>query len=587
MAYALKSFKSLNALRITLNGKNSSQSYAKFMNFLETHQHHQEDDFTYYIPLSLFNEWMENFSFVTTMVETENSIRGIEEPINLEFPIVNKHIDTMKLTPFAFQKVGISYLVSNKVGIIGDEMGLGKTLQALGAAYYLKNENILNKIIVICPSAVKYQWAEEVEKFTDMSAVVLDGNKTKREKILEVWSKDSTNFLLANYELVRNDIEAFESLPFDCIILDEAHRMKNRTSKTFQAVARLQPEYRFALTGTPMQNKPEEAFALMSWIAPDVFGGITKFREKHVVVGEKFGKRFVDLGYKNLDEIREKMAPFILRRLKKDVADELPTIVHSTSYSEMNAPQKAVYTAIETDKAAIQKTIKEIYETSAKAQSDPNFRTPEEELLSGFRYMQIAVSDHPHLLLQGKSKMAKKYLPLLKKCKTSPKMEELFETLKPLIENGHKVVMFSTYTTMLKIIYDRFYTQFDQEPYVIAGHIDAKQRQAQIKRFREYDDRQIMLCSDAANYGINLQFADVLINYDLPWNPAVIEQRYGRIHRIGSTYEQVTMIDMVTKDTIDEKILKTLETKRDLNSGLIEKTEEEIRIMIKQLEEIA
>lgn len=584
MAFAIKSVKSLNALQIKQNGKNSSEAYTKFMRFLETHEHFKEDDFTWYIPLHYFEEWMAQFSYISTMTETVGSILGTEKPNVVNPPIIEKHLEKMKLPPFPFQTVGISFLVDIERGILADEMGLGKTSSALGASLYLLEEEKIQKILVICPSAVKYQWLEEIEKFTPYKGMVLDGTKKKRERLLKEYTENDIPFLLLNYELARNDIKQIKQLPFQCVILDEAHRMKNRKSLTFQSISQLEPTYRFALTGTPMQNKPEEAFALMSWLNPKVFGGITNFRKKHVVVGEGFGKKFVDLGYKNLDEIREKMAPYLLRRMKIDVADDLPDIIHTVSYCEMNAPQKALYLAIQADKELVQENIREIYETNPKAQNDPNFKCPEEDLLKGFRYMQVAVSDHPHLLLQGKSNMAKKYLPLLKKCKTSPKMEELMEILRPLIEENHKIVIFSSFVSMIKILTTRIQDLFKQNPYLITGEVKALDRQEQITRFREQDDRQIMICSDAANYGINLQFADVLINYDLPWNPAVLDQRYGRIHRIGSTHQKVTMIDMATRETIDETILKTLDRKRSLNKGLVEKTEEEKELLKKQIE---
>lgn len=583
MPYAIKSVKHLNALEIKFNGSNSTECSSKFFRFMETHQHYQEDDYTYYIPLPLLDEWLNAFGYVTTMTETVDSIKGIEKNLTPIFPLVTRHLDKMKLTPFAYQKVGISFLVEQERGIIGDEMGLGKTLQALGAAYYLYHEGKIKKALIICPSAVKYQWLEEIEKFTEFSAMVVDGTKKKQAKIIEDWRVNDEPFLLVNYELVRNNIEAYETLPFDCVVLDEAHRIKNRESLITQAIKRLDAKYRFALTGTPMQNKPEEAFALMSWINPDVFGGITNFRKKHIVVGSKYGRKFIDLGYKNLDEIRDSIAPYLLRRMKKDVASELPEIIHKNVFVEMNGPQKAVYRAIQEDVEKVNQQIQEVYRTSPEAQTNPHFKAPQEDQLQGYRYMQIACSDHPHLLLQSSSGMAKKYFALLKKCKTSPKLEELISTLQPLLEDGHKIIIFSTYVSMLKIISDRLQATFNQVPFYIAGEVSAKERQEQIVAFRESNDRKIMLLSDAGNFGLNLQFCDILINYDLPWNPAVIDQRYGRIHRIGSTYSQVTMIDFATLGTIDETIMKSIERKRGINTSLIEKSEKEISYLQDQL----
>lgn len=584
MAYELKSVKPLNAYKITTNGKNSDETYRKFKKFLETHQHFVESDYVTYFPLNTIQEWMSNFSYITTMTETLASILDNEKILVPDFPIIDIHSDKMKLEPFPFQKAGINFLIHIKKGIIGDEMGLGKTVSSLGAFNYLYQEGKVSKFLVICPSSVKFQWASEIEKFTDFTPTIINGTPKKRVKLLNEFKESDSQLLLINYELVQTELELLKSLPIDGIIVDEAHRLKNRDTKTFKAVEQLDAEFKFALTGTPLQNKPEEAFALMSWLNPDVFGGITQFKKRHIIIGEKFGRKFVNLGYKNLDEIRDRLSPHLLRRLKIDVADDLPDIIHSVSYSEMTAPQKAVYLAIEDDKKALEEEINEDYKTNPKAQTDPNFVSEKEKGLNGFRYMQIAISDHPHLLLSGKSAMAKKYFPLLKKCKNSPKMDDLFSMIAPLIEDGHKIVIFSQFVSMIKLLVERYQATYGYAPYVIEGSVDSQERAKIIERFRSHDDIQVMFCSDAANYGINLQFASTLINYDLPWNPSVLDQRYGRIHRIGSTNDVVTFVDMATKDTIDERILKTLENKRGLNEELVERTDEEREILMKQIQ---
>lgn len=584
MAFALKYFKDKNALQIKQNGKNTANAYKKFMRFIESlPQVYQEDNFTWYIPSYFLDAYLSQFGWITTMTQTAASIRGDEKPIHPKIDYELKHVDEMKLPPYPFQRIGAEFLLSNERALITDSMGLGKTPQSLTSIFELIKEEKIEQAMVICPSAVKYQWGEEIGKFTDMTAKVVDGTKKKRKKIYEEYNDKEFQILIINYELVRTDIDQILPLNIPCITIDEAHRLKNRKSQTFKSIVQLKPKYRFGLTGTPMQNKPEEMFALMSWIDEDALGKITAFRKEHVITGEAFGRRFVDLGYKNLDDIREKTAPYLVRRTKKEVAKELPEIVESYHYCEMDKNQQHLYEAILEDKEVLEEKVKEIYETDPEADK-PDFKCPEEDKLLGYQYMQQAVSDHPHLLLQGSSGLARKYTPLIQKCKKSPKLEELMDILSQYVESGSKIIIFTQYEKMLKMIKDKVLRQFNQEPFEISGEIKAIDRQKQINEFRELSDRQIMLLTDAGNYGLNLQFADVLINYELPWNPAVTQQRIGRIHRIGSTFSSVNVIHMLTKDTIDETVLKTNYKKTELNEGLVEKNNEEKEFMDKLME---
>lgn len=349
------------------------------------------------------------------------------------------------------------------------------------------------------PASIKYQWASEIEKFTYYTSVVVDGTKRQREKIYDAFLYSDTQFLLAGYETARNDIEHIKSINFDCIVLDEAHRISNRNSLTHKAILQLQSEYRFALTGTPMQNRPEEVFGLMQWINKDILGGITNFRKKHILVGEKYGKNWVDLGYRYLDEIREQISPYMIRRLKKDVAPDLPDIIYTVTRVDMNKPQRELYNAIKEDMSLLQLEIQEGYEANKGTQG---YKHPQEDKMLGFLYMLQALSDHPLLLTQGNSGLSKKYMPLIRQCKTSPKLEALVEQIAYFLEKGSKIVIFSQYVRMLNFIREKVVHHFDQEPYMIYGDISSKIREEQRKDFEINPLRNIMLLSDAGNAGL-------------------------------------------------------------------------------------
>lgn len=335
-----------------------------------------------------------------------------------------------------------------------------------------------------------------------------------------------------------------------------------------------------------MQNRPDEIYALMSWIDKDILGKVTQFRKNHVVTGEKFGRKFMDLGYKNLDDIREKISPYMLRRMKKEVAPDLPDMLYSTVRADMTKAQKELYDAIQADFSILQEELKEFYAAQSDEDALQRKKAEQEDRILGFMYMLQAVSDHPLLLARGKSKMAKKYMPLIRECRTSPKLDELMETMIPQIESGEDIVIFSRFVTMLELIYKEIEKVFNQKPYVIHGGVKPKDRQIQLNDFKENPTRQVILLSDAGNSGLNIANASSLYHYDSAWNPAIMSQRSARIHRLNSDFDSVNIISMVTNDTIDEHILKTLDHKQKLADGLIERNEKEQDIMKQLLEDL-
>lgn len=473
-------------------------------------------DFEWWIPDWYIDEYMKLFEEWTCMTQTVASIKGTEKIIVPEFEIDNKYLDDFNLEPFPFQKVGISFLREIKSGILGDSMGLGKTPSSIGASHQLIKENIIKNILVIVPASLKYQWQEELKKFVNYDSIVIDGTKKKREKqAKEFMDNPDIHYLIVGYESFRNDWETILKIDFECTIVDEAHRLKNRDTKLFKSIENIDTEYKFALTGTPVQNKPQEIFALMSWLQPDVLGNITNFRKKHIIYGDKFNRRFVELGYKHLDEIREKTSPYILRRLKLDVAPDLPKIINTVRWTELNKPQRELYDLIESDKKLIELQIEEQnreIERLSTSSEDKKRRIKEaskeegfvsDNVLLGYNYMQEAVADYPLLLLIGNSKMAKKYTPFIKKCKTSPKLEELITICQELRDNGSKIIIFTKYARMLEIISKRIETVFEEIPYLIHGAIPTRDRQQAVTMFTSSESKSnFMVLTDAGNYGL-------------------------------------------------------------------------------------
>lgn len=394
--------------------------------------------------------------------------------------------------------------VSNADGLYltDDYIVTHNTMSALTAYNELFQEGKVKKSLLIVPASLKFQWRDEIDKFTGYLSTVIDGTKAQRRKQYEAFENDLTNFCLISYETMRNDIDIVEQLPFDMVVADESHKLKNRSTKLYKAFDRLDSNYLFLLTGTPMQNKLDELYALFKLIDQDILGGVTKFKKKHYIIGEKFGKRFVELGYRNLDEVRKRTSPYIIRRTKNEVAPDLPERIYSKVYVDMYKPQRELYEEIELGMKLMQDEINEYYEDQTEADAAAGKKHPKEDILLGYMYMLQAVSNHPIQLAKSDSKLAKTYTPFIAKARNSAKLDELLDILGPLMDEGSKVVVFSQYVTMLEIILDHIVTRFGFEPYFIHGGVKSEDRNRFVNEFTDHPLRNIMLLSDAGNYGL-------------------------------------------------------------------------------------
>jgi len=516
---------------------------------------------------------LERLEDITVFDEPIENVKGIIENLTPEFPIIDLFLDELKLEPFPYQKIGISFLVHQKKAIVGDVMGLGKTIQAIGAAHILHRQGHIQKVLVICPASLKYQWGNEVEKFTDYSSLVIDGTTKKREKLYKQYEDEGIMYCLVNYELVRNDLDILKRMDFDVIVVDEAHRIKNRSSQTYKALIQLDAPYKFALTGTPMQNRPEEIHALMSWIDKTALGPITKFRERHIVTGTKFGRRFVPLGAKRLGEIRRNIAPFMVRRTKEEVAPDLPPLIESQYYVDLNKEQREIMSNIHELVQSFSQEVEAYFKENPEATTHPK-----ENQVMGFLGMMISASDHPKLLTLSDSQMAQKVGRPGKKAMTSPKLEALIELSREQIDNGNKkIVVFTQFARMKKLIEERLTLEFGEQAIAqgIDGSMKALDRQKSLVDFQFNADRIFFVCTDAANYGINISYAGALFNYDLPWNPSIRAQRNGRIHRIDGQLERYNIIDLISNDSIDEIIWSVIQKKEKLGEKIVGKNKQE------------
>lgn len=569
-------------LDIRIESKLSSESFRSYTNFMKSLQgaYYVQEEYKWMVPKHYVDVFAKRYEDMTAWHTTVEAIKGIQEVLIPEFPILTDFSD-FKITPYEFQQQGISFLTHVGSGIIGDDMGLGKTLQTAGAAHMLWKQGKAKKILVICPASLKYQWSTEIDKFLGHKNIVIDGKtaKAKKNAFLKFVNEDYV-FGIANYELVRTMADIMKEYDYDVIIADEAHRLKNRASATYKAVNSLKATYHFASTGTPLQNNVEELYALVEWVQPGLLGKVNDFKKKYMVYASKFGRRYVPIGSKRLGELRRIISPYMLRRLKKDVAKDLPPMIYHRRDVEMNKEQGTLYNKLQESFLSL---LEELSSQEVKGSFDANGNWVEEkrqkeDQILGYLYMMVASSDHPLLLQMGSSNMSKYYKDLIPENIKSPKLMELVDICKERINAGvNKIVIFTQFAKMQTLIANEL--QKYGKVALLNGSMSSAKRQEEINTFKDDDEYHFFILTDAGNYGINLQFANTLINYDCPWNPATFDQRCGRVHRIGSTHSVVDIISLVTMGTIDEKIQETLEEKRKLGEAVIERNSSERSLM--------
>ncbi len=405
-------------------------------------------------------------------------------------------------------------------GILADDMGLGKTIQII--SFILSQKK--TKTLIITPTSVIYNWKDEFEKFAPTLKVGLaHGSKVSREKVIDDYKK--YDVILTTYGTLKNDEEKYSSLTFDYLIIDEAQNIKNHLAQATISVKKIKSRCNIALTGTPIENNLMELWSIFDFVMPG-----------YLFTKERFKERFV--GNSDLTELKTLITPFILRRVKSDVLDELPSKVEKKYLVELNSKQKQIY------KSYI-KEVKMKIETSRDKVNLFAYLTKLRELCLD-----------PSLVIQD-------YIG------KSAKLNIVKELVEEEQKAGNKILLFSQFTSVLKKIEDDFKTSGVNYLY-LDGSTSAKNRVEMVKKFNENDDIKVFLISlKAGGVGLNLTSASVVIHFDPWWNPAIEDQATDRAHRFGQK-NTVKVIKLVAKDTIEEKIVLMQEDKKDLIQSLMD-----------------
>ncbi|VTR91056.1 helicase snf2 : RNA polymerase-associated protein RapA OS=Candidatus Accumulibacter sp. SK-01 GN=rapA PE=4 SV=1: SWIM: SNF2_N: Helicase_C [Gemmata massiliana] len=475
-------------------------------------------------------------------------------------------LNLLSVPLYDYQMRGALFLACRGRSILGDDMGLGKTAQTLAAVELLARERGIQRALVVAPASVKYQWESEIRKFTSRPVQVIDGSPEAR---LDQYA-EPTFFRLVNYEQVVRDREAINAWKPDVIVLDEAQRIKNWEAKTSKEVKKLKSRYAIVLTGTPLENKLEELYSIVQFVDERRFGPAFEFLYEHRVLDENGNLK----GYRNLDKIREKLAPIFLRRTRGEVLTQLPARTDNTVFVELAAEQRTHY---EEQRTTLARLLQKNYLTDLDRKRIlaclVNLRTICDSLFLFDRQTRIS----PKL-----DEFAELVPELLSDPTPHPQKAEFqSEGSAPVPEKGvgggstdHKLVVFSQWETMAmeaaKVL-DKLGVGY----VLLHGGLPGKERKAVLERFQTDPACKIFLSTDAGGTGLNLQTADTVVNLELPWNPAVLEQRIARVHRMGQN-RPVRVINFVTRGTIEEKVLRTVEAKQGLFTGLFAGDADEI-----------
>ncbi|MCY3768298.1 MAG: DEAD/DEAH box helicase [Gammaproteobacteria bacterium] len=450
----------------------------------------------------------------------------------------HRSLEVLKHPLLPYQTEGVLHLVFGQRVMLADDMGLGKTVQGIAACALLAEMGVIQRVLVVCPASLKAEWEEQIRFFSDLPATVVFGNRKARLKAYA----DRDFFTLCNYEQVRSErADILDLLEPDVVILDEAQRIKNWTTQTATEVKKLKSRYAFVLTGTPLENRIDEIYSIIQFLDPGLLGPLFRFNREFYQLNEKGAP----VGYRNLDKLADRIAPIMLRRRKEEVEKHLPGRTTKTFFVPMTDKQMEYY---------------EGYAALAARLAHMAKRRPltADQMKKLQRYLACMrmTCDTPFILEDNPFEC--------------PKLDELKRILPDLLEDrNRKILIFSEWVRMLELVRNLI-SDAGWELAWLTGQVPQPRRRAEIHRFRKDPDCRFFLSSEAGGVGLNLQAADTVINMDLPWNPAKLEQRIARVWRKHQS-RPVRIINFVSEDTIEHRMLGLLDAKRELAEGILDR----------------
>ncbi|MGB6451466.1 MAG: DEAD/DEAH box helicase [Steroidobacteraceae bacterium] len=450
----------------------------------------------------------------------------------------------VKAELYPYQAEGALFAARAGRCLIGDEMGLGKTIQAIAAAELFARHFGAERVLVVCPTSLKHQWQKEIGRFTSREAQVISGLRAARARQY----KENGYCKIVNYDVLDNDLALIRAWSPDVVIADEAQRIKNWNTIAARALKRIESPYAIVLTGTPLENRLEELVSIIQFVDRHRLGATWKLRHAHQSTDDA-GRV---IGYKDLDKLGKTLAPVLLRRRKSEVLSQLPPRVDNTIFVPMTDEQRIHH---DENGEIVARIVQRWRRTGYLSDAD------QRRLTCALQNMRMACNS-TYLLDQ--------------KTDDGAKPDELVTLLEEWFEQPDaKAVVFSQWMGTHELIARRLETKrWDYA--LFHGGIPGGRRGAVVERFHKDPSCRVFLSTDAGGVGLNLQHAaSIVVNMDLPWNPAVLEQRIGRVHRLGQL-RSVQVVNFVAEDTIEERMQSLLAFKRSLFAGVLDGGQSEV-----------
>lgn len=451
----------------------------------------------------------------------------------------------VKVSLYDYQREGALFAARAGRSLIGDEMGLGKTIQAIAAAEIMARLFGVERVLIICPTSLKHQWEREIERFTDRNAQVIGGLRASRQEHFATPSF----FKISNYDTVHRDLDLIEDWSPDLVILDEAQRIKNWNTRAACSVKKIDAPYAIVLTGTPLENRLEELMSLVQFVDRYRLGPTFRFLHEHQDRDEN-GRV---IGYRNLDHIGRTLEPILIRRQKNQVLKELPERLVKHFFVPMTPQQMKHHSE---NRETVARIVQKWQRCGFLSESD------QRRLMIALQNMRMSCNST--YLLDHETDFG------VKADELATLLDEIYES------RDSKVVIFSQWLRTHELIQRRFEKR-DWDHVLFHGGVPGPARKGLVDRFREDRDCRAFLSTDAGGVGLNLQHASVVVNMDLPWNPAVLEQRIGRVHRLGQQ-QPVRVVNFVATGTIEHGMLTLLQFKKSLFAGILDGGEKEVSL---------
>ena len=489
---------------------------------------------------------------------------------------------TFSGTLYPFQQEAMERMVDRGQMMLAMVMGAGKTPTTLAAIERLFDDGEIDRVAVVVPSSLKFQWLREIKKFTNSKAIVIDGSKTARTPLWR--SALRCRYVIVNPEMLVKDEKEFLSLSCDAMVIDEATIIKSPKAKRSKLLKRLGSKchYRFALTGQPIENKPEELFSIMEFVDKTVLGRFDIF-DRTFIVRDHYGK---PMRYRNLKQLQDSLTESMVRKTRADIADQLPKVIHQVIPVSFDSAGSIAYQTIAKD------LIKEInnaiathgrgFDLWSHYNGGDGGGEAQGQIMSRLTILRM-LCDNPALVRDSARKFREsrgtdgsQYADKIIKAgwlpdnAKSPKLASVLEYVSDILSGDpdSKVVLFSFFKQNLRLIQEAMRPLTNSVLFM--GGMTAEERDSAKQQFATDPHTRLFLSSDAGGYGVDLPNANYLISYDLPWSAGKLDQREARIIRLSSLHPHVTVASFVMKGSIEERQYEMLQQKRGINEAFID-----------------